>query len=104
MKNIAQDSIWYTKYMAKKVLNYRIIVEQEKKGKSRVFVAYCPALGISDEGTTVDEAVMWLEKAIKLNLEVLRDLGEDIPESDEKEFVILNKKFTFNTTASVPHA
>ena len=52
--------------MDTKVLNYRVIVEKEKKGKGFVYVSYVPSLGISDFGKTIDEAIKNTEKAIKL--------------------------------------
>jgi len=60
--------------MNTKVLNYRILVEKEKQGKKNVYVAYVPSLGISDFGTTVDKAVVNIEKAMKLYIETLKML------------------------------
>lgn len=45
--------------MQTKVLNYRIIIEpdQETGTNKPGFTAYCPTLGIADDGDTVEEAL-----------------------------------------------
>ena len=45
--------------MEKQVLNYRIIIEPDKQtgtGKPG-FTAYCPTLGVADDGDTIEEAL-----------------------------------------------
>lgn len=58
--------------MEKRVLNYRIIIEPEKyENGSTVYVAYCPTLGVSDYGDTVEEVLKSIKDGIKLVVECL---------------------------------
>lgn len=53
--------------MEKNILNYRIIIEPEKYDDgSTVYVAYCPTLGISDYGNTIEEVLESIKDGIKL--------------------------------------
>jgi len=78
--------------MNTKVLNYRVIVEKEKKGKVFVYVSYVPSLGISDFGKTIDEAVFNTEKAIKLYLETLIDTKQGVPNPDSEDYFVTSRK------------
>ena len=55
------------------VLNYRIIVKPDKQtGTNKLgFTAFCPTLGVADDGDTVDEALINVKNAIKAYIEVL---------------------------------
>jgi len=46
--------------METNILNYRILVEKEgtPRKKRAVYVAYCPKLGISDWGASIDDALI----------------------------------------------
>ena len=76
--------------METKVLNYRIIIEPETSGKKGkiVYVSYCPKLGISDWGNTVEQAIAHVREAIECHLESLAKHSEDIPQSDTDEYVV----------------
>lgn len=53
--------------MEKHLFNYRIIIEPEKyKDGSKVYVAYCPTLGISDYGDTVEQVLQSIKDGIEL--------------------------------------
>lgn len=66
--------------MEKKVLNYRIIIEKEKyEDGSPVYVSYCPTLGISDYGDTVEETLNHMKEGIQLAVESLAKVGEEVP-------------------------
>lgn len=58
----------------KKSYNYTIIIEKELQNKKEVYVTHVPALGISDFGKTVEDALKNTEKAIKLYIETLSEL------------------------------
>lgn len=75
--------------MEKKVLNYRIIIEKEKDeaGKT-VYVAYCPTLGISDFGDTVEQAKEHMEEAIECHIEGIIKTGDEVPAPDIKDVYI----------------
>lgn len=67
-----------------KVLNYRVILEQDEDG---VFVASVPSLqGCYTQGNTFEEAIKNIREAIELHLTVKKDL---VHESDDTntEFV-----------------
>ena len=81
------------------VLNYRIIVEKEQQDDGTVYVAYAPSLGLSDFGTTIDKAVANIEQAIKLYLETLVELKEEVPKPDTDDYYVTTRKIAFNTPA-----
>ena len=87
--------------MKKSLLNYRILIEKEKTKKGYVYVSYVPSLGISDFGKDVDEAVKNTEKAIKIYLETLVELKNDIPEVDAEEYFVINKRIEFNAPVAI---
>mgnify|MGYP003393566124 CR=1 FL=1 len=65
--------------MQTKVLNYRIIVEPDKQtgtGKPG-FVALCPTLGIADDGTSIEEAILAVRGAIEAYVDSL--IADKIP-------------------------
>jgi len=87
--------------MKKNLLNYRILIEKEKTKKGYVYVSYVPSLGISDFGKSVDETVKNTEKAIKIYLETLVELKNDIPKVDAEEYFVINKQIEFNTPVAI---
>lgn len=87
--------------MNTKILNYRILVEKEYDNKKAVYVAYAPSLGISDFGTTVDQAVSHIEKAMKLYIDTLIELNQPIPEPDADDYFVTTRKIEINRS-SIP--
>lgn len=83
--------------METKILNYRIVIEPDKEtGTERKgFTAYCPTLGIADDGATVEESLKNLKSMIRFHLKCLLDEGEKIPEPDIEESFITNLKIEF---------
>lgn len=70
-------------YMTK-VLNYRVMVEQDEDG---VYVAFVPALsGCYTEGDTFEEAIRNVEDVIRLHLDA-RKLKEPITDDSLSEFI-----------------
>ncbi len=65
--------------MEKNVLSYRVIIEPEKMGKKLVYNAYCPTLGVSDYGNSVEEVLASIKNGIKLAIECLKEEGEFVP-------------------------
>lgn len=64
----------------KQVLNYRIIIEPEKyEDGSTVYVAYCPTLGISDYGDTIEDALKSIKDGIELAVESLAKEKKEVP-------------------------
>ncbi len=79
--------------MKRALLNYRIIIEKEKQKKGFAYVAYSPTLGVSDFGKTVEKAISNIEVAIKLYIQTLLEVGEEVPTPDADEFfVVANAK------------
>lgn len=75
--------------MKTQVLNYRIIIEKERyEDGSNVYVAYCPSLGISDYGDTVENVLASIKDGVQLAVESLAKAGKDIPiDHVEEQFV-----------------
>ncbi len=92
--------------METKVLNYRILVEQEvlPRTKKTVFVAYCPKLGISDWGATIDEALVHIREAIECHIESLVKHHEAVPISDEETFMVATTSVRMPPSANVVYA
>jgi len=67
-----------------KILNYRVIVEQDEDG---VFVAQVPSLqGCYTEGDTFEEVVTNIKDAIKLHLAARKGVS-GIPDDTNTEFI-----------------
>ncbi|MDO8609877.1 MAG: type II toxin-antitoxin system HicB family antitoxin [bacterium] len=72
--------------MDKRFLNYRIIIEKEKyENGLPVYVAYCPTLGISDYGKTVEKAKENMKEAIECHVQGLIKEGNEVPAPDNEE-------------------
>lgn len=85
--------------MEKTVLNYRVIIEPDKRtGTNKAcFTAYCPALGIADDGDTVEEALASIKEGIQCYLEALIKDGHEVPQPDNIE-----EGFVTSTKVSLP--
>ncbi len=73
----------YLPYMDTKILNYTVVIEpdQETGTDKPGFTAYCPILGIADDGNTVEQAVAHITRTIEFHLACLSEEGEKIPSS-----------------------
>lgn len=81
--------------MEKGVLNYRIIIEPEKYDDgSTVYVAYCPTLGVSDYGDTIEEVLRSIKDGIELAIESLVEENKEIPVDHIDEQIITSTKIT----------
>lgn len=84
--------------MEKKVLNYRIIIEPEKyENGSTVYVAYCPTLGVSDYGDTVEEVLKSIKDGIELAIDCLVKEKREVPLDHVDEQIITSTKI------NIPH-
>jgi predicted RNase H-like HicB family nuclease len=62
------------------VHRYRVVFDKEKNGWYSV---HCPALkGVHSQGATFEEALANIREAIEGWLQVAREYGDPIPESD----------------------
>lgn len=70
--------------MQKQVLNYRVIIEPDKRTGTNdpCFTAYCPKLGLADDGDTIEEALSAIQEGIQCYLEALAKDGVEIPAAD----------------------
>jgi len=76
--------------MQSKVLNYRVIVKPDKRTGTDepCFSAFCPTLGIADDGDSFEKALANIQKLIKFHLECLTEEREKIPiDEPEKEII-----------------
>ena len=82
--------------MKSKVLNYSIIIEPDTEtGTNKPgFSAHCPALGIADDGNTVEEALANIKKTIKFHLDCLAEEGKKIPISTSAQSFLTNIQVT----------
>lgn len=92
--------------METKVLNYRIIIEKEASPRTKkvLYVAYCPKFGISDWGTSIDEALAHMQEAIECHIESLVKHGEEVPVSDEETFVVTTANIRVPQLTNIAYA
>ena len=74
--------------METQIASYRIIIEPETQKGQKVYNAYCPTLGITDYGDTIEEVLESINYGIQLAIEVLIEEGKEIPVDNIKEQVI----------------
>ena len=67
--------------MKKRILNYRIIVTPDvQTGTNKPgYTAYCPVLGLADDGDTIEEAISNLNGAIQIYIDSLVEDGLPVP-------------------------
>ena len=74
----------------RRVLNYRVIVEPDQQtgtGKAG-YTAYCPTLGVADDGDSIESALANIKKAIKTYVDSLVADNEPVPiDQPEKDIV-----------------
>lgn len=91
--------------MEKKVLNYRIIIEPEKyPDGSTVYVAYCPTLGISDYGDTIEEVLNSIRDGIELAIESLAKHKKEVPVDDVEDQIITSAKVSLPLNVKISFA
>lgn len=91
--------------MEKNVLNYRIIIEKEKyEDGSTVYVAYCPSLGISDYGDTVEEVLTSIKEGVQLAVESLAKEGKDVPVDHVEEQLVTSTKINIPSGTKISFA
>lgn len=82
--------------MEQQILNYRIIIEPEQyEDGSTVYVAYCPTLGISDYGDTVEEVMESIRDGITLAVEQLSKEKQEIPLDRIEQQIITSAQIVF---------
>ena len=75
--------------MQRKVLNYRVIIEPENyPDGSKVYNAYCPTLGITDYGDSVEEVLKSIKDGILLAVKSTNKTSKDIQSDNIEEQII----------------
>lgn len=64
--------------MQRNVLDYRVVIEKEDMDGKTVYNAFCPTLGLSDYGNSIDQAIDRIRKLMKFHIESLAEFGQDI--------------------------
>ncbi len=85
--------------METKIFNYKIVIEKEKNN----YVAYCPALGLSDFGKNIDEALKRMKKLIKFHLETLLELGYPIPVEKDLATLITSVEISLPSSVKISY-
>lgn len=71
------------------ILNYRIVISPDTRtGTDKpCFSAYCPTLGVVDDGDTIEKAIANIGDAIKIYLESLSDDQLPIPVDNPTQMI-----------------
>ena len=71
-------------------MNYRVIIEPDVRTGSNkpCFCAYCPTLGVADDGDTIDEALANLKEGMELLIETLIEDGKEVSTDQVENSVI----------------
>lgn len=83
-------SVLYLLCMKTTVLNYRIIIEPDVQTgtKKPGFTAYCPSLGVADDGDTIEQAIERVTGAIQAYVDTLVEDKLPVPvDQPEKDIV-----------------
>ncbi len=79
--------------MQTKVLNYRVIIEPENyPDGSKVYNAYCPTLGITDYGDSVEEVLESIKDGIELAVKSISKESKYIPADNVDEQILTSVK------------
>ena len=82
--------------MQTRLLNYRVIVEPETyPDGDKVYNAYCPTLGITDYGDTIEEALASLKDGIELAVESLAKEKQEIPSDNLSNQIVTQTQVEF---------
>lgn len=78
------------------ILDFPVVIEPDTEtGTGRAgYSAYCPSLGVADDGDTIDEALANIRKTIEFHLECLRSENETIPQGGHSIFTSVQVPFS----------
>lgn len=76
--------------MKKQILDYTVIIRPDERTgtNQKCYSAYCPALGLSDDGDTIEAALKNIKSLIKFHLECLIKENAEVPLPDTSEFTV----------------
>jgi len=83
------------------ILDYRLVVKPDKRSGSNrpCFVAYCPTLGVADDGDTIEEALENIRKTIIFHLKCLQEEGKEVPLDNPSEELVTNAQVKLSFTS-----
>lgn len=84
----------------KTVLNYRVILRPDIRlgSKKSCYVAFCPTLGLADDGDTPQEALDNIQGTIIFHVECLQKERKEIPVDRPNEELVTNTQVPFSPT------
>jgi predicted RNase H-like HicB family nuclease len=94
------------KHKKKYILDYRVVLKPDKRlGSNKpCFVAYCPTLGVADDGDTTQEALDNIRGTIAFHLKCLEKEGKEIPVDRPDEELVTNARLQFSFSPSTRFA
>ena len=89
------------KTQKKTVLDYRVILKLDTRtgSKKSCYVAFCPTLGVVDDGNSPQEALKNIQGTIGFHLESLQKERKEIPIDHPNEEMITNTQVPFSPNA-----
>jgi len=82
----------------KTILDYRVILKPDESldSKKSCYVAFCPTLGVVDDGPTPQEALKNIKSTIIFHLECLQKEHKEIPVDNPNEEMVTNTQVPFS--------
>lgn len=90
--------------MRTKVLNYRIIIspdDQTGTGKTG-FTAFCPTLGVADDGDTIEEALENVKGAIQVYVDSMVEDKEPVPVDQPQQDIVTTTQISAPSSKNLP--
>lgn len=86
---------------SKAVLDYRVILRLDKSlcSEKSCYVAFCPTLGVVDDGDTPQEALDNLQGTITFHIECLQQEHKEIPVDRPNEELVTTTQVPFSFTS-----
>ncbi|PIS20827.1 hypothetical protein COT52_01715 [candidate division WWE3 bacterium CG08_land_8_20_14_0_20_43_13] len=87
-------------------LDYRVVVKPDKRlGSNKpCFVAYCSTLGVVDDGDTIEEALINIQKTIAFHLKCLQEEGREVPVDKPSKELVTNTQVKLSFTSPLRFA
>ena len=86
--------------MEKKYILDIVINKEKLNNGSDVYVSHCPSLGITSQGSTVEESVKMIKEAVELYLEEMPEVYEELEltKNEMPTFSVIEVKKNAKTT------
>lgn len=88
------------KTQKKTILDYRVILKPDIRigSKKSCYVAFCPTLGIVDDGDSPQKALNNIKSTISFHLKCLQKEQKEIPVDNPNEEMVTNAQVSFSLT------